>query len=104
MISIRLLFHLVHDKKKQTFMEKESSEEVSIITNITNHQSSYNNIINDPLYKEIKLNKKLTEELKFSETLCNQFKNNLGKYYEDLQNNFNNLNNILDEKQELKKK
>ncbi|GES97244.1 hypothetical protein GLOIN_2v1646242 [Rhizophagus clarus] len=81
-------------------MEQESSD---TITDISNNQSNCDNIINDPLYKEIKLNKKLTEELKFSETLCNQFKNSLGKCYQDLQCNFNNINNILREKRELKK-
>ncbi|GBB86660.1 hypothetical protein RclHR1_13020006 [Rhizophagus clarus] len=69
---------------------------------ITTYKSDYDDIINDPLYKEIKLNEKLTEELKFSETLCNQFNDILGKYYQGLQNNFNNINNILGEKQELK--
>jgi hypothetical protein len=78
-------------------MEKESSA-----IDITNYQSSCDIIVNDPLYKEIKLNKKLIEELNFSETLCNQFKNSLGKYYQDLQNNFNNINNILGEKQKRK--
>ncbi|CAB4491842.1 unnamed protein product [Rhizophagus irregularis] len=75
-------------------------EEVRTTTNTTNYPSNYEN---DPLYKDIKLNEKLTEELKLSETLCNQFKNSLGRYYQDLQNNFNNINNILGEKQELKK-
>ncbi|CAB5127218.1 unnamed protein product [Rhizophagus irregularis] len=67
-------------------------EEVRTTTNTTNYPSNYEN---DPLYKDIKLNEKLTEELKLSETLCNQFKNSLGRYYQDLQNNFNNINNIL---------
>jgi chromosome segregation ATPase len=74
---------------------------------ITDYQSNYDKIINDPIYEEIKLNKKLNEELNFSETLCNQLKNEyetLEKYCKDLQNNFNNFNNILREKQELKKK
>ncbi|CAG8440579.1 18342_t:CDS:1 [Rhizophagus irregularis] len=73
----------------------------------TDYQSNYDKIINDPIYEEIKLNKKLSEELKFSETLCNQLKDkyeSLGKYCENLQNNFININNILGEKQELKKK
>jgi hypothetical protein len=73
---------------------------------ITDYQSNYDKIINDPIYEEIKLNEKLNEELKFSETLCNQLKNkyeSLEKYCKDLQNNFNNFNNILREKQELKK-
>ncbi|RIA87537.1 hypothetical protein C1645_877979 [Glomus cerebriforme] len=57
-------------------------------------------------YDDINLNIKLAEELKISETLCNQLKikyESLGKYCEDLQNNYNNINNILSEKQELKK-
>ncbi|PKC17246.1 hypothetical protein RhiirA5_460952 [Rhizophagus irregularis] len=72
------------------------------VSEVTNYQTNY-----DPIYEEIKLNKKLNEELKFSETLCNQLKNkyeNLEKYCKDLQDNFNNVNNILREKQELKKK
>ncbi|RGB33482.1 hypothetical protein C1646_761627, partial [Rhizophagus diaphanus] len=74
---------------------------------VTNYQSNYDNIINDPVYEEIKLNEKLNEELKFSETLCDQLKNkyeSLGKYCEDLQINFNSINSILREKQEMKKK
>ncbi|PKY15186.1 hypothetical protein RhiirB3_380711 [Rhizophagus irregularis] len=78
-------------------------EEVRTTTDTTNYPSNYDKVINDPLYKDIKLNEKLTEELKLSETLCNQFKNSLGKYYQDLQNNFNIINNILGEKEELKK-
>ncbi|CAG8440667.1 uncharacterized protein OCT59_009851 [Rhizophagus irregularis] len=77
------------------------------VSEVTNYQTNYDKIINDPIYEEIKLNKKLNEELKFSETLCNQLKNkyeNLEKYCKDLQDNFNNVNNILREKQELKKK
>ncbi|PKY56749.1 hypothetical protein RhiirA4_508078 [Rhizophagus irregularis] len=88
-------------------MERESSEVVRTVIDITNYQSNYDKIINDPIYEEIKLNKKLSEELKFSETLCNQLKDkyeSLGKYCEDLQNNFININNILGEKQGLKKK
>ncbi|PKK64399.1 hypothetical protein RhiirC2_103991 [Rhizophagus irregularis] len=81
-------------------MAQDSSE-------ITNYRSNYDIIINDPLYEEIKLNKKLNEELKFSETLYDQLKNkyeSVVKHCEDLQNNFNNINSILREKQELKKK
>ncbi|PKY15179.1 hypothetical protein RhiirB3_466536 [Rhizophagus irregularis] len=84
-------------------MAQESYE----ITDATDYQSNYDKIISDPIYEEIKLNKKLSEELKCSETLCNQLKDkyeSLGKYCEDLQNNFININNILGEKQELKKK
>jgi uncharacterized protein (DUF3084 family) len=88
-------------------MAQQSSEEVCSITDVTDHQSNYDKIINNPIYEEMKLNKKLSEELKFSEALCNQLKNkyeSLGKYCEDLRNNFSNINNILGEKQELKKK
>ncbi|PKY56744.1 hypothetical protein RhiirA4_508073 [Rhizophagus irregularis] len=95
-----VFFNFFSPLKGHIIMAQDSSE-------VTNNQSNYDNIINDPVYEEIKLNEKLNEELKFSETLCDQLKNkyeSLGKYYEDLQNNFNSINSILREKQEMKKK
>lgn len=82
-------------------MPQESYEEVCSITDVTDYQTNYDNIIKLSQYEELKLNKKLSEGLKFSEMFHNQLKGkyeSLGKYCEDSQNNFININNILGEK------
>ncbi|GBC29231.2 hypothetical protein GLOIN_2v1678875 [Rhizophagus irregularis DAOM 181602=DAOM 197198] len=58
----------------------------------TDYQSNYDKIINDPIYEEIKLNKKLSEELKFSETLCNQLKDKYESEKQELKKKIGDLN------------